>query len=67
MLQFSEIDRRRAEAGIEQKELAARAGLHPQTYSRLRRPSPRGATEATLKRLTRALDELMAERQGTRP
>lgn len=62
MLQFSEIDRRRAAAGIEQKTLARRAGLHPQSYSKLRRSTPRGPTEATLKRLTEALDALIAEK-----
>lgn len=62
MLQFSEIEKRRAAAGIEQKALAAKAGLHPQSYSKLKKPTKHGATEGTLKKLSAALAELEAEK-----
>lgn len=62
MLQFSEIEKRRALAGIEQKVLAAKAGLHPQSYSKLKKPSKHGATENTLKKLSAALVDLEAEK-----
>lgn len=63
MLPFSEIDAKRERAGIDQKALAERAGLKPQSYSKLRRPSPRGPTEATLTKLSTALDALIEERE----
>ena len=61
MLQFSEIETRRAAAGIEQAALAAKAGMHAQTYSKLKGKTKRGPTEATLKRLTEALQVLEQE------
>lgn len=63
MLDFSSIETRRETAGIEQKELCQRAGVHHQTYSKLKnRPGAQGATEQTLKKLKTALDALVAER-----
>jgi len=63
VLDFSTIEIRRETAGIEQKELCQRAGVHHQTYSKLKnRPGAQGATETTLKKLKTALDDLVAER-----
>ncbi|TIL53797.1 helix-turn-helix transcriptional regulator [Mesorhizobium sp.] len=63
MLDFSDIEIRRETARIEQKELCERAGVHHQTYSKLKnRPGAQGATEQTLKKLKTALDALVAER-----
>lgn len=64
MRPFSEIDQERAQAGIDQKELATRAGMKPQTYTKLKRPGRRGATEATLKRLAEALETIIAEQDA---
>jgi len=63
VLDFADIDVRRDAARIEQKELCERAGVHLQTYSRLKnRPGSLGATERTLKKLKTALDQLIKER-----
>ncbi len=62
MLQFSEIERRRALSGIQQKVLAEKAGLTPQAYAKLKRPTKHGPTETTLRRLTEALTALTEER-----
>ncbi|MBB4649264.1 transcriptional regulator with XRE-family HTH domain [Aminobacter niigataensis] len=63
MLGFEDIELRRDAARIEQKELCERAGVHLQTYSRLKnRPGSLGATTRTLKKLKSALDELIGER-----
>lgn len=63
MLPFKEIEMRREAARIEQKELCRRAGVHFQTYTRLKnRPGAQGASENTLTKLVEALDELVAER-----
>lgn len=63
MLQFSEIETRRAKAGIEQNQLCDKAGVHAMTYSKLKnRPGKRGATEDTLKKLKSALDDLVEEK-----
>lgn len=60
---FAEIEKRRAQARIDQKELCAKAGVHEQTYSRLKnRAGPQGASEATMRRLSNALDDLISER-----
>lgn len=58
-MNFAEIEEKRARANIDQKELCRRAGVHEQTYSRLKnRAGPRGASEATLSRLRQALEHL---------
>ncbi|RUW50972.1 hypothetical protein [Mesorhizobium sp. M8A.F.Ca.ET.021.01.1.1] len=65
MLEFSDIETRRAAARIDQNELCQRANVHFMTYSRLKnRPGKHGATERTLKRLHVALDALVVERKG---
>lgn len=62
-MSFTEIEQRRAKAGIDQKALCAKAGVHEQTYSRLKnRPGTRGAGEATLRALSGALEQLIEER-----
>jgi len=62
-MQFAEIDRRRESAGIQQKVLAARAGMKPQDYSRLKRPARHGPTSRTIQRLSTALDALIEEKR----
>lgn len=64
MQTFSDIDSQRAAHGIRQRVLAERAGLKPQSYSKLKAPSMRGPTERTLQRLSAALAELVAEQGG---
>lgn len=61
-MSFVDIETRRAAAGIDQKLLCQRAGMHAQAYSKLKnRPGKKGATEETLRKLTDALDKLIAE------
>lgn len=63
MQEFVDIEHRRDIARIKQKELCKRAGVHLQTYSRLKnRPGSLGASERTLKKLKSALDEMVHER-----
>lgn len=63
MQQFSDIEASREARGIEQKALAERAGLKPQSYSKLKKPSPRGPSEKTLQKLTAALNSIIAEQE----
>lgn len=60
---FLEIETRRAAAGITQKELCARAGIHETTYT-ARKNGRRGVSEGTLKKLEEALDVLIAEKRA---
>jgi transcriptional regulator with XRE-family HTH domain len=58
---FSEIETRREMAGIDQKALCARAGIHETTYT-ARKNGRRGLSEATLVKLDAALRALIDER-----
>ncbi|MGV0912409.1 helix-turn-helix domain-containing protein [Martelella sp. FOR1707] len=58
---FSEIETKRAGAGISQADLCKRAGVHPTTYT-ARKAGRRTVSERTLRKLSGALDELIAER-----
>lgn len=58
VLNFSQIESRRQQYGIEQKVLAERAGMKPQAYSKLKRPGGHGPTEQTLRKLNAALEAL---------
>lgn len=61
-MSFQDIEERRRRARIGQSELCETAGIHTTTYSRLKnRPGRQGATEATLLKLSAALDKI-AER-----
>lgn len=52
-----ELMRQRRIARLTQRELAEKAGLHPETVSRLERGATTGSPEAeTLRRLATALD-----------
>jgi len=61
--QFKEIEAARRGIGVSQKVLAHRAGMREQDYSRLKKPSKQGPTVRTLMRLSKALDELIAEKE----
>lgn len=63
MNQFSEIEAVRAARGIKQNVLAERAGMKPQDYSRLKKPSKYGPTARTLSRLVNALNQLVQEKE----
>ncbi|WP_319519846.1 helix-turn-helix transcriptional regulator [uncultured Martelella sp.] len=58
---FSEIEKRRAAAGISQADLCQRAGVHPTTYT-ARKANRRTVSERTLQKLKTALDEMVSER-----
>lgn len=58
---FSDIEAKRARAGIPQKELCERAGVHPTRYT-ARKSGRSGLSERTLKKLEDALEELLRER-----
>lgn len=60
---FPEIEARRMAAGIRQKDLCARAGVHEMTYT-ARKNERRGVSERTLVKLQRALDEMIAEKRA---
>lgn len=60
---FSDIDMRRDLAGIQQKALCKRAGIHPTRYS-ARKNGRSGMSETTLKKLQDALAEMIAERRS---
>jgi len=65
-----ELMRRRRLAGLTQRELATRAGVHPETISRLERGAVAGSPEAeTLRKLANALaltpEQLFPELLGT--
>ena len=59
---FSRIEERRSKAGISQKELCARAGLHPTRYT-ARKNGRSGLGERSLIRLGEALEALIYEKQ----
>lgn len=59
---FSEIEARREKAGVQQKELCARAGVHPTRYT-ARKNGRSGLSERSLKRLSEALDVIIGERR----
>lgn len=61
---FSDIETRRAAAGIEQKVLCARAKVHETTYT-ARKAERRTVSERTLRKLASALDELIDEKRKT--
>ncbi|NTF67718.1 helix-turn-helix domain-containing protein [Rhizobium rhizogenes] len=61
---FSEIETRRAAAGIEQKTLCDRANVHQTTYT-ARKNGRRSMSERTLKRLDDALTALILEKKST--
>lgn len=63
MRQFKDIETVRRDLGVSQKDLAERAGMLAQDYSRLKKPSKQGPTVRTLMRLSKALDELIAEKE----
>lgn len=54
---ITEIDERRARAGLLQKELCRRAGIDATTYSLLKK-GRRGAYARTLEKLSAALDQV---------
>lgn len=60
---FSQIEAKRAAAGIEQKELCRRANVHETTYT-ARKNDRRSVSERTLKKLETALDELITEKRA---
>lgn len=59
---FSEIEERRQLAGIEQRALCLRAGVHETTYT-ARKSGRRTLSERTINKLAIALDALIAERR----
>lgn len=59
---FPQIEERRLIAGITQKELCIRAGVHPTRYN-ARKNGRSGLGERSLTRLRDALDELIKEKQ----
>lgn len=61
---FSEIEARRLAAGIEQKALCSRAGIHQTTYT-ARKNGRRTTSEKTLKRLDDALTAMIIEKKAT--
>ncbi|WFS02190.1 helix-turn-helix domain-containing protein [Rhizobium tumorigenes] len=61
---FFEIEARRSAAGIEQKALCARAGVHQTTYT-ARKNGRRTMSERTLKRLDDALTSMIHEKKVT--
>lgn len=58
---FSQIEERRSRAGIEQRLLCQRAGVHETTYT-ARKNGRRTLSEKTINKLADALDALLAER-----
>lgn len=60
---FSEIEKRRAAAGIDQKTLCERAHVHETTYT-ARKSERRTISERTLRKLDRALTELVDEKRA---
>lgn len=58
---FSEIEKKRAAAGIDQKTLCARAEVHETTYT-ARKSGRRTLSEKTLKKLDDALSALIEEK-----
>ncbi|MGG7535329.1 helix-turn-helix domain-containing protein [Rhizobium sp. 12,4] len=61
---FSDIEARRAAAGIDQKALCHRAGVHQTTYT-ARKNGRRNVSETTLKKLDEALSALILEKKAT--
>ncbi|MFN7010069.1 MAG: helix-turn-helix domain-containing protein [Allorhizobium sp.] len=59
---FSEIEERRRLAGIEQRALCQRAGVHDTTYS-ARKSGRRTLSERTINKLKLALEALIAEKR----
>lgn len=57
---LSDVETRRRELSLTQKALAEAAGMTPQQYNRLVKGA-HGATEATIKRLAKALETLSPE------
>jgi transcriptional regulator with XRE-family HTH domain len=57
------IDRKRDKAGVTQKALCARAGVHETTYSALK-AGRRGGNAATITKLAEALQTLIDEREA---
>lgn len=60
---FSDIETRRAAAGIDQKTLCERAGVHETTYT-ARKNGRRTLSERTIKKLDVALIELINEKRA---
>ncbi|MBX3580099.1 MAG: helix-turn-helix transcriptional regulator [Rhizobiaceae bacterium] len=60
---IDEIEARRAAAGVSQKVLCERAGVHPTTYSTLK-TGRRAGNVSTVGKLSAALDALIAEREA---
>jgi transcriptional regulator with XRE-family HTH domain len=60
---IAEIDERRRAAGISQKDICAAAGIDVSTYSQIKL-GHRGALNATIVKLSAALDRLVAERKA---
>ncbi|MBS9720061.1 helix-turn-helix transcriptional regulator [Tianweitania sp. BSSL-BM11] len=58
---ISEIEQRRTQAAVSQKDLCARAGVDATTYSQLKR-GRRGAMVKTMDKLSRALDQIIKEK-----
>lgn len=58
---FSEIEKKRVAAGIDQKTLCARAGVHETTYT-ARKNGRRTISEKTLAKLDAALNSLIDEK-----
>ncbi|MGR6465415.1 helix-turn-helix domain-containing protein [Rhizobium sp. PAMB 3182] len=59
---FEQIEFSRVQAGIDQKELCARARVHETTYT-ARKNGRSGMSERTLLKLKTALDALIDERR----
>ena len=58
---FDEIEARRIELNVDQKELCSKAGVHETTYGRIKK-NVSGGTIGTIKKLKKALDALEKER-----
>lgn len=59
---FSEIEERRALAGIDQRALCQRAGVHETTYT-ARKNGRRTLSERTINKLEEALDAMIVEKR----
>ncbi len=59
---FSDIEERRLLAGIDQRALCHRAGVHETTYT-ARKNGRRTLSERTINKLNEALEAMIAERR----
>lgn len=60
---FEDIEKRRIDEAVSQRDLCAAADVHPTTYSAIK-SGRSGGNASTLKKLNAALDALIASREA---